>query len=551
MLNNITIQARLILFAVVGLTAVGLVFLLVSYHSMSNTSRQLVDHSLLVKAEGDLRAARVYLTQYYGSVGVSNGRLVDADGEPLEGRHEMADAISRDLGIVFTIFGRDGNQFPRVITSVTRPDGRRAVGTPLGRDTPAYASVIQGERYTGLSEVVGVPHLTSYEPLFNERNQVIGIMGLGIPKEQADTIVARGVTELVGGMLVALMIVVVAGVVGAVFFSRMIVGPIREAAHTLRDIADGGGDLTQRLVVKGRNEVADLAEGFNRFADRVHELVRQVGSATAQLSSAAEQLSTTSEETREQVKRQHSETDQVATAMNEMTATVQEVARNASHAAQSAQETQQETTTGSQVVRETIASIEELAHEVENASEVITRLSADSDEIGKVLDVIRGIAEQTNLLALNAAIEAARAGEQGRGFAVVADEVRTLASRTQSSTTEIQDMIERLQSGASGAVRVMEQGRTKAKDSVSKAAKAGQSLESINHSIVSINDMNAQIASAAEEQSAVAEEINRNISTISHSVDQTSNGAQEIAAASEQLARLAADLQNRVSGYQV
>ena len=551
MLQNLKIQSRLILFAVLGLILVGGSLTAVSYLSGADTARALVNHTLLKKTDGDLRAARVYLDRYYGGVGVSGGELVDGEGRSLDGRHEMADAISSDLGLVFTLFTRDGQDFRRVVTSVIGDNGRRSVGTTLERDTRAYQAVIDGDRFVGHSTVRGKPHLTAYEPLFDARNRVIGIMGLGIPTSEADAIVSNGLDSMLLRMLGVLILVLALGGLGAFFFARSLVHPLRELSRTLHGMATGSGDLTQRLQVQGNDELADLARGFNAFAERVHELVKQVAGATAQLSSAAEQLSTTSGQTREQVQRQHSETDQVATAMNEMTTTVQEVARNASQAAQSAQETQQETQAGRQVVDKTVHSIETLAKEVENAAEVINRLSADSEEIGKVLDVIRGIAEQTNLLALNAAIEAARAGEQGRGFAVVADEVRTLASRTQDSTTEIQEMIERLQSGASGAVQAMEQGRNKARESVDQAGKAGSSLQTIEQAIHTINDMNAQIASAAEEQSAVAEEINRNITSISQATEQTSGSANEITSASEELARLAAELQSRVSGYRL
>lgn len=326
---------------------------------------------------------------------------------------------------------------------------------------------------------------------------------------------------------------------------------LKRTTMMMSDIADGDGDLTQRLHVTGHDELGDLAASFNRFVEKVQGLIGEVAGATSHVAAAAEQMSTTSEETSAHVKTQQAEAEQVATAMNEMSASVQEVARNAAEAAGAAQNTDREAAEGKGVVQRTIGSIESLAADVERAADVIQKLESNSGEIGRVLDVIRGIAEQTNLLALNAAIEAARAGEQGRGFAVVADEVRTLAQRTQDSTHEIQEMIERLQGGTRDAVSAMEKSRGQANDSVEQAACAGASLEAIASAVAKINEMNDLIASAAEQQSSVAEEINRNVTNIGQATERTAQGASQTASAGEELARLAAELQTRVGQFRV
>ncbi len=430
-----------------------------------------------------------------------------------------------------------------------------------GSDFKKFASTLSGESLLSTSELstaLSTPVISQYEDgdkqlavyayQVNDFNgNAVGVMEIGMDRSHyvnaingaRNTAILVGIATLILGMLIA------------VFIARQIVVPLNRAVDAMNEIAEGDGDLTQRLDESGNNEISRLAHAFNNFAEKVRGMVSKVYGSTTQLASAAEEMSLVMEETKRDTLQQQSETSQVVTAMNEMTATVQEVARHATEAASAANKADHASVDGKKVVLSTMNAIEALSSEVHSAANVISQLEKDSENIGTVLDVIKGIAEQTNLLALNAAIEAARAGEQGRGFAVVADEVRTLASRTQQSTQEIQAMIENLQVGAQTAVKVMDESRAKAEDSVSQAAKAGGSLEEITHSVSLINDMNTQIATAAEEQSAVAEEINRNIVNISEIVDRTADGANQTSIASEELASLASQLQQLVNQFKV
>lgn len=352
-------------------------------------------------------------------------------------------------------------------------------------------------------------------------------------------------SKVVTGMSMGIFI----GIIIAFFMVRMVTVPLNEVVHAFEDLAEGEGDLTRRLRAEGKSEMAIMSDGFNRFANKVQNLVAQVAESVQNLSLMVKDVSQIVNQTQQGSQQQREQTEQVATAINQMTATMHDVSSKANLAADLAQQADDNSKSGQSVVIDTISSINELASEIEAGANVINELENGAEAIGSVLDVIRGIAEQTNLLALNAAIEAARAGEQGRGFAVVADEVRTLASRTQQSTSEIQTMIDNLQFQAHAAVEVISKGQDKAKDTVIKASNAEHALHAITDSVTTINNMNNEIASSSEQQSAVTEVINENVLNISVVADKNASASDKLGQSSKSLARLAEELNNLVMQF--
>ena len=352
---------------------------------------------------------------------------------------------------------------------------------------------------------------------------------------------ARVTTVLIVGGIVCLLMII--------FFPGLITNPLRELLQRIRDIADGEGDLTQRVVVHSNDELGQLSRAVNAFLEQLQMLIRQVAESTLQVASAAEEMSAIASGQEKLVNEQYMAVDQVSTAATEMSAAIHEVADNAHSTADAAREADRQGHAAADVVSATMSDLRRLAADVEEAAGVINNLEQDTDKIGGVLSVIEGIAEQTNLLALNAAIEAARAGEQGRGFAVVADEVRALAARTQDSTRDIQQMIQKLQSGTGQAVAVMQRGAELAGQSVEKAGATETSLSETSASVMRINDMAAQIAAACEEQSQTTEDIARNISGIRDLSNQSAQSSQESRDASNALARLASALQEQVGRF--
>ncbi|WP_028023068.1 methyl-accepting chemotaxis protein [Enterovibrio calviensis] len=337
----------------------------------------------------------------------------------------------------------------------------------------------------------------------------------------------------------------------AVLLASTITRPISDLAKVFRDIGEGEGDLSQRLEIKTNDEIGQLAQGFNSFVSKIHQVVGDVASTSHSLNNAASVVAKQAQMTQDQSQSQRDRTVLVVTAINEMGATVNEIAANAAHAADSANHAANETATGQSVVMSAQNNIQQLASEMDNMTDMIRKLAGNTQQIGSILDVIRGVSEQTNLLALNAAIEAARAGEQGRGFAVVADEVRSLASRTAQSTNEIQTMIDELQQEAQLAVSAMENSQQLTAQGADASQNASSALVQINDQIVRISDLNTQVATATEEQSTVVTDINRNIEDINTTTQLTAETADNMASASDELRDLSHKLDALVRSFKL
>ncbi len=299
-----------------------------------------------------------------------------------------------------------------------------------------------------------------------------------------------------------------------IMFRRLISNRLRSVHGALQEIANGDGDLSQRLNETPADEIGSIASAFNNFIVQLEKTMSKISTQVSQLTETTSEMANITEQTQQGSVNQQQVTEQVSCSMNEMISATKEMAAIVENTTSNSQETQQQSEHSQLLISENLQSVKALSKSMQQAAEVVIGLENDSQNIGSVLDVIRGIAEQTNLLALNAAIEA-RAGDQGRGFAVVADEVRTLASRTQESTEEINKMIEQLQHSAKSAVQSIKEGNKNIELSENKAQEAQQVISTVGNAIASIQEQNLQISSATKEQTSIGEEIHGNIDSIS------------------------------------
>ena len=351
--------------------------------------------------------------------------------------------------------------------------------------------------------------------------------------------------------LISVLVVVCVTAFAAFQVPMIVVKPLNEMIKSIRGIAEGDGDLTQRLHVYSKDELGALAQHINTFMQKLQSIVRDNMQYADIVGSAAHELLTQSTNSQRAVDKQETSISMVVTAVNELTKAIAEVALNTTNTAGNTQKVADNATQVQGRIRHAVAQVKTLTERIGETTGVMMRLEQQAKEVMSVIDVIRGVAEQTNLLALNAAIEAARAGEQGRGFAVVADEVRTLASRTQQSTQDIQNMLQLLQNGVQAAVQAMSASNTTTQDAVVAANEAEAALASITQGIKSISDMTLQTASAAEEQSLVTAEIDKNLIEIHNLAAYPAQDAKRTYEYSQNLSASATQMKQLVGRFKI
>jgi methyl-accepting chemotaxis protein len=313
----------------------------------------------------------------------------------------------------------------------------------------------------------------------------------------------------------------------------------------------GTGDLTTRLPVESKDEIAGIANAVNVFVGKTHDLVAQLHDGATRISEASSQLAVASSQIAADSREQSEAAASMAATVEQVTVSIGQVSDHAKDAYEVSQKSGQLSSQSSEVVHAASAEMTQISASVRDSSAVIQQLGMRSNEITAIVNTIKDIADQTNLLALNAAIEAARAGEQGRGFAVVADEVRKLAERTTHSTSEISGMIGKIQADTELAVKSMDEGVKRVDEGAVLAVQAEDSISQVKLSAEHVQEVMDNISAALREQSAASNDIATKVEQIAHMAEENDQAVQNNNAAVRAMEALAVSLKGSVALYKI
>ncbi|HEI9872594.1 chemotaxis protein [Morganella morganii] len=345
------------------------------------------------------------------------------------------------------------------------------------------------------------------------------VIGLVTPEERI-TGLAKVMMQDVLEVLLPIMALLL---LGSWLVVRRLITRLDETRKALDDIAQGEGDLTRRMDVRGADEISAISQAFNLFADKISSMLLTVRNSSSVVAGNTVNLADNNNELSARVTQQAAALEQSASAMEELNATVRQNSENTHQADELAETTAQTASRCGDMMRNVISTM--------------NSVSTSSGRMVEIVSVIDSIAFQTNILALNAAVEAARAGDSGRGFAVVATEVRSLAQRSAQAAQEIKTLIdESVQNVKTGSNQVHE---------------AGETLADLVMDVLQVRQLMGDIRVAGEEQSKGLAEVTTAVSEMDTTVQQNASLIDDAASRTQILRREAEQLAQMVSAFKL
>lgn len=291
----------------------------------------------------------------------------------------------------------------------------------------------------------------------------------------------------------------------------------KDLVNSMEKLADG--NLTFDVVPRDNND--KFRGALKKACDDLNNILSQVLSSGEQVAYASGQVSSSSQSLSQGATEQASSLEEIGSSLTEMASQTRSSAENANQANQLSNKAKEAAENGNEQMKTMVGAMAEI--------------NDSSRNISKIIKVIDEIAFQTNLLALNAAVEAARAGKHGKGFAVVAEEVRNLAARSAKAAKETAELIE-------GSVYKTGKGSE-------MANQTAEALEEIVTSINEVTNLVDEIATSSNEQAQGISQINEGLTQIDQVTQQNTANAEESAAAAEELSAQAQQLQALLSNF--
>lgn len=447
----------------------------------------------------------------------------------------------------------------------------------IDKDAINNLLALRTKTFSHIYKYGGMERITGYAPIFEDNDESKDIIAINAIDFETSIIKERTLEMMWKNILFGILLPLISGLITFIIVRKMM-SPMVKIIQYAKQIANG--DLTaQPLDVKSKDELGQLAKGFNTMIANLKTIIEKVLTNSEQVASTAGQVSVSVEEINKATDHiavsvqsiaqgsfeQVNSSNEVNFISKGISTEMDQIVYKVSSVTESSNTASTIAINGNDAIVKAINQMGIIGKQSSYMEEAINSLNKKSQEIGKIISLITDVTDQTNLLALNAAIEAARAGQQGKGFAVVAAEVRKLAEQSGNAATQISKLIKEIQNETNRVVATMDNSEQMVTSGIGMVENAGKSFNEIATSIEKVTSQIQDVSLAVtnintgiQRMSKKHEEIT-NISNSSAEMTQQIAGTteeqtasmQEISAATNLLAKMAIELKDAVAFFKV
>lgn len=391
--------------------------------------------------------------------------------------------------------------------------------------------------------------LTKYREHRSAIDEVVNLANQKIEDEKNS--VGRTITRWTMTQFVFSLFVVAAVAVICWVIIRGILKPTAGLIDRMKDMSEGGADLTKRVEVDSEDEIGQLALLINAVIQRIHDLIAQVQSAAIQLNSTATEIAAAAGEQNTTMQGFNASTSEIAASVKQISSTGQELLNTVEDVHGRADETAGLANSGRTSLVNMESTMGQLSDATGSISSKLGMIREKAGAINTVVETITKVADQTNLLSINAAIEAEKAGEAGRGFLVVSREIRRLADQTAVATLDIEQMVRQMQDAVSAGVMEMDKFSEQVRTCITQVAEISGHMGEIIEQVQTLSDRFHVVSEGMRQQSQGARQIDEAMAQLVTGVHQVSSTVKDFNSAAENLRASAGTLQTEVGQFKV